>query len=147
MPGPAPAKVQHWALRLTRATGIDHVPVWDEGAGTWTLLVEEKTECNDLVHFLLKETDGNERHDCTEGHMIRVVLAFRRGPWRQGMRPWKLNARVQMDDVFDGPFDPNKIMALLAKPTKPQGQGKASGESAGVVKEQMNVKKTTVIRV
>lgn len=148
MPGVAPAKVQHMALKVSRAVGKECTPYWEEEAQTWVIALDETIECGDLIHMLLKHETGGNYSDCSEGHTSRVVLRFRRGAYRQGLRPWKDTCRVQLDDgAADFPVSMNQIMALLAKPTNPQGEGKASSEAPGSNKQQMSVKRSTVIRV
>lgn len=147
MPGPAPAKVQHQSVRLSKALERDVSPVWNEEDQTWELAFEEEAVCGDLIHELLTHESKKCYHDCTTPHLMRVVMRYRLGGYRQGIRTWRLKARVRIDDVFDCPLDASKIISLLAKPTNPQGDGKATGEAAGSNKQTMNVKKTTVIRV
>lgn len=108
----------------------------------------EKSECDEFLHMLMHEETGENYDECTDGHTITVVLRFRRGGWRQGLRPWRLHARVDADNgLVNVAINPSDIMALLAKPTNPQGEGKAHAESSGNNKQQMQVKRTTVIRV
>lgn len=148
MPGMAPAKVQHWAVRITRSQKKEATPHWDEESRSWIITLSEKIECGPLVHLLMGHETGRDYDNCTDGHEVTVVMRFRRGGYRQGMRPWKLRVTAEFDGgLVEVELNPADIMALLAKPTNPQGDGKAHGESAGTNKQQMNVKRTTVIRV
>lgn len=147
MPGPAPAKVQHWAARMRISTGQEYTPVWDEDKQTWVLTIPEHVECSDFLHGFLKQMSGECYHECTDGHSVEVVLSFRRGPWSQGVRRWRMRAVATLDGDFEEELDPSMIASLLAKPTNPKGEGKAHQEAPGSNKQQMSVKKTTVIRV
>ena len=147
MPGPAPAKVQHYARRLSFFQKQDVTPVWDEEEKKWIITITEKIKCDELIHLLLHEETGESYTDCSDGHDINVVFRFRRGGYRQGLRPWRMRAVTKVDSVFELEISAGDIRSLLSQPTAPHGEGKASGEAAGSTKQQMNVKRTTVIRV
>lgn len=147
MAGIAPARVQHCAIRIKRASGEEYTPVWDEAASTWGITIEKHEECTDLLHQIMHGQTGEDYKDCTGGHEIVVTIRFRRGAYRQGLRPWRGRCRVAVDDALDLPVNFGEMMALLAKPTNPQGEGKKTTASADVPTQQMRTKKTTVIRV
>jgi len=135
------------ALRITRSMKSECVPFWDEKSGGWVIELDESLECSELLHELMHRETGECYCSCTAGHNSKVRITFRRGAYRQGLRPWRDSCRLLVDDVMDVVVDVNAIMSLLAKPTNPQGDGKAASEASGSNKQQMAVKKTTVIRV
>jgi hypothetical protein len=140
--------VQHWAVRLSRTIKQELTPVWDAEARTWVISIEEDIACDDFLHSLMSDESGDSYSTCQAGkHHSTVLLRFRRGGFRQGLRPWKLRTTVNVDGIMSFPIDPNVIMSLLAKPTDPQGDGKARTEASGSNRQQMRVKRTTVIRV
>lgn len=147
MPGPAPAKVQHWAVRLTHVQKETCAPVWDDEECAWIITVSEKAECSELLHMIMREETGDRYTECTDGHEIKVIIRFRRGGYRQGLRTWRQRTHADIDGVMSVPINANDVLPLLAKPTNPQGSGKASGTAAGSNRQQMSVKRTTVIRV
>lgn len=146
MPGPAPSKVQHWALRLSKAMDQDVVPFWDEEKQEWRVEIEEHLECDEMVHWLLHQKTGKSYEDCKDGHKSRAMFRFRRRHY-QSAKAWHLLTRLKVDDEFEMNLDPGMLLSLLSKPTNPQGDGKVRTEAHGSTKQQMSVKRTTVIRV
>lgn len=140
--------MQHIALKISRSLKQEITPYWEEETESWVIAVDEDLECSDLLHHLMHDETGQEYRSCKDGHVSRVFIRFRQGSYWQGLRPWKDKCRLEIDDgAIDVPIDIGAVLSLLAKPTNPQGDGKAAGEASGSNKQQMSVKRTTVIRV
>ena len=142
-----PAKVRHWVIRLYKPEKKIFVPVWDEEQRAWVITVEEEVKCGELLHWMLREETGEDYGDCSRKHSVRVVLRFRRRGVKAREGRWHLHARIAIDDVYEGALDPRYVISLLSKPTNPQGQGKVPTQNRGDNRQQMSVKRTTVIRV
>lgn len=140
--------MQHIALKISRSLKQEITPYWEEETESWVIAVDEDLECSKLLHDLMADETGECYHSCKGGHVSRVFIRFRQGSYWQGLRPWKDKCRLEIDDgAIDVPIDIGAVLSLLAKPTNPQGDGKAAGEASGSNKQQMSVKRTTVIRV
>lgn len=148
MPGIAPAKVQHIAIKISRSLKREVVPHWDEEAGSWIIAIDEELECTELLHELMAHETGECYHSCDAGHLSTVSVRFRPRGRRTGPRVWKDSCDVSIDDgAVTAKINMNDVMSLLSKPTNPQGDGKAASVASGSNKQQMSVKRTTVIRV
>jgi hypothetical protein len=148
MPGPAPAKVQHLAIQLRVKTGQEITPVWDEEGQQWSMELTQTLDCTTDTHKALEAATEKCYCNCTEdNHTCKAKLVFRSKGRRHSGKRWLTKGYVSIDGQFEILIPVGVIMSLLSKPTNPQGEGKAAGESAGSNKQAMNVRRTTVIRV
>lgn len=140
-----PAKIQHLMLVLSARFNQKTEPTLDSDTNTWSIKLEEELECNDMLHNLLADESGKSYDHCTAGqHNLKIEWEFRQVGGKSARR-WKSRAYVLIDN-FNWNIDPNLIMSLLSKPTNPQGEGKARGESAGSNKQAASIKKAAVMR-
>lgn len=147
MPGPAPAKVQHIAIKISVKTQSEVTPIWDEDTGRWIIELTETQNCDKYNHALLEWETDKSYEDCDKGkHAFAFRIVFRQ-VGKKCARRWKTRGYVSFDDEVEIAIPVGRILSLLSSPTNPTGDGKVASAAEGSNKQNMDVKRTTVIRV
>lgn len=149
MPGVAPAKVQHHAIKMSRVVKREITPYWDESSG-WVLAIEEETGCDRLLHSLTPDhpDDYTMCPDvCDKGkHSVRFTVTYTRRSGKSGLAHWRSRGRAEFDNMEPVDVSFSVILSMLSTPTNPQGDGKVTSTPAAP--RQMNVRsRTTISRV
>lgn len=149
MPGMAPAKVQHNAIRLSRSRKEEVTPYWDDDRNAWLIPIDARMECSQEMHSLMDE--GGCSHcaakNCdAENHTVHVEFRFTRRGSKRGPGRWIGAASVSVDGAPSHQVPVGVVMSMLAKPTNPQGDGKVT-TSSDIIHTMPVRSRTTITRV